>query len=91
MSKLDVTEYKTIQFSDLRDLYEEKYGRELDADEIYNTYCNGAYYALDIADWKDEVEGWPEEYEDSTTKRVLDLLLEDGFSENDVILILIKW
>ena len=97
MQKLEFTQYRTINFLEAAELYQEKYDEELDCEDLFVDYCNGAYMPFSV-EWASEriEEHYGFEEEDAergnyVIEKFLQLLLEQGLKEDEEILILLDW
>lgn len=98
MSKMEITTYRTITFYDLAAAYEDEYDEELDVENLFFDYCNGAYQKFNITEALEEIwdvdedgEEYEEEPNGSVIKKVISILRKHGIKDDETILILLNW
>lgn len=98
MDEMEITTYRTITFYGLAKAYEDKYDEELDVEDLFFDYCNGAYKKFNITEVLEEIwdvdedgEEYEEEPNDSAIKKVISILREYGIKDDETILILLNW
>lgn len=98
MKKIKVATYRTITFYDLAKVYENEYDEELDVEDLFFNYCNGAYKKFNITEELEEIWDVDEDGEEceedlnfSTVKKVISILRKQGIKDDETILILLDW
>lgn len=98
MKKMKITTYRTITFYDIAKAYENEYDEELDVEDLFFDYCNGAYKKFNITEELEEIwdvdedgEEYEEEPDGSVIKKVISILRKYGIKDDETILILLDW
>lgn len=97
MSKMEITTYRTITFYELAEVYEDEYDEELDVENLFFDYCNGAYQKFNITEALEEIWDVDEDGEEceepngSAIKKVISILRKHGIKDDETILILLNW
>lgn len=98
MDEMEITTYRTITFYGLAKAYEDEYDEELDVENLFFDYCNGAYQKFNITEALEEIwdvdedgEECEEEPNGSVIKKVISILRKHSIKDDETILILLDW